>query len=568
MSIVYRKKGLDEQADLSHSTVITADISSRPYFFRRKTTDVQALASSSNRSTQSKHKSAYDSVFSSIYESAKYWFSWAEPANKAGVSESQEHAGARTSKHSRAENDHTKRSTDEQPVSRKKFHLDTDMLEKERLREQLEHSITPKKKALQLHKDPFNWDTATGNNSIDGSGIDFSQNDMLDISPSKFQYGTRLYKKRKFTNARNHSTALVIKPSEEVSYLQTVFNGGINISSDLQVERQHQLQLLSNDRRQQHNASKLSIINLTERIKNLLLENRARIGPYNEQSDRGDDLIFLQERKVDPVEEKRKQIRYQTLKFDRSLLTFEQEFSSYKQLIEERRKIVEQVRKTKDTETKIVLTLSDDQLSKFEATLNRSDNAVLSDKYMLQVTVRDFKTLAPRRWLNDTIIEFFMKYVEASSPNTVAFNSFFYSTLSERGYQGVRRWMKRKKASILDLDKVFTPINLNDSHWALGIIDLTQKKILYVDSLSSGPNSMSFAIMKDLQAYVLQESNGSLGKDFELCHVDCPQQPNGYDCGIYVCLNTLYFNKNLRLNFDHNDAANMRAYIGNLILSK
>ncbi len=56
------------------------------------------------------------------------------------------------------------------------------------------------------------------------------------------------------------------------------------------------------------------------------------------------------------------------------------------------------------------------------------ENTQLMNRDNIEITVRDFKTLAPRRWLNDTIIEFFMKYIEKSTPNTVAFNSFFIPT--------------------------------------------------------------------------------------------------------------------------------------------
>lgn len=138
------------------------------------------------------------------------------------------------------------------------------------------------------------------------------------------------------------------------------------------------------------------------------------------------------------------------------------------------------MRKKKDGDKgrKLVPDIGQDESNKVKKTLRRSDNGILSNRDNFEVTVRDFKTLTPRRWLNDTVIEFFMKQIEKNSKGIVAFNSFFYTTLSERGYQGVRRWMKRKKAQINDLEKIFVPVNLNQSHWALGMIDISRKRIV------------------------------------------------------------------------------------------
>lgn len=78
---------------------------------------------------------------------------------------------------------------------------------------------------------------------------------------------------------------------------------------------------------------------------------------------------------------------------------------------------------------------------------------------------------------------------------------------------------------------------------------------------------MSFAILTDLQKYVMEESKHTIGEDFDLIHLDCPQQPNGYDCGIYVCMNTLYGSADAPLDFDYKDAIRMRRFIAHLILT-
>ncbi|CDO95827.1 unnamed protein product [Kluyveromyces dobzhanskii CBS 2104] len=568
MTVSYHQKGLNDLSDHSKSTVITADISSRPYYFQRKGLNGSSESNNTevDKNNTSRWKSlGYSTALSALFDSAKAWFSWVEPSEQEIENDARNIEN--DANEIEADDYSLKRSVDEEPTSRKKFHLDSLLLEKEHLREQLEHSITPKKEVLKLPKDPFRWDSNYNSNS-----------NSTESSPTRVQYGTRLYRKLNHKNQQQQSTSLVTSSYDELSYLKHLFNGEYHIPAEVQLERENQLRLLSKDNNNSSLAgstnssvskgsSNKNIIRLTERIKALLLENRKSTGSNAENGPSSDDIVIIKERKLDPLEEKRKQIYNQTLRFDRSLLTFEEEFRSYSQLIEERRKIIEQVRKTAKPE-KLIPELAASDLLKVQETFKRSDNAVLSSKYTLEVAVRDFKTLAPRRWLNDTIIEFFMKYVEQSTTKTVAFNSFFYSTLADRGYQGVRRWMKRKKVDILDLEKIFVPINLNDSHWTLAIVDLKNQKIFYLDSLSSGTSSVGFLIMKNLQSYVIEESKHKLGENVELCHVNCPQQPNGFDCGIYVCLNTLYMSKNSTLDFNAKDAANMRSYIGHLILSK
>ncbi|AET41144.1 SUMO protease ULP1 Ecym_7307 [Eremothecium cymbalariae DBVPG len=418
------------------------------------------------------------------------------------------------------------------------------------LQEKIKHSITPETSNLNLAKDPFNWDT--GNSSLA----------VLETSPNRvIQYGTSFYRKGRrlnetLRNGRNRHLALN-KAAPEISYLKMIYNGEYPPPM-FEKERETQLKLLYKDSQSEKGLRK-SIINLTEKIRDVLLDKKP-------QDSEDNDIVIVKEERVDPLYLKRKEFYSQQLKFDRSIMTFEEEFKSYKRLIEERRRIQVEVRKKQVR--KLVPDLSDEIINEVNEALSKNDKGILSAKNNFEITVRDFKTLAPCRWLNDTIIEYFMKQLESQNKNIVAFNSFFYSTLSQRGYQGVRRWLKKKKVKITDLDKVFAPINLNQSHWVLGVIDIAHKKILYADSMSSVPSEMSFAVMKDLQAYLQEESGHTMGSDFELQHIVCPLQPNGFDCGVYVCTNALYLSQDQELTFDQIDVARMRTYIGHMILSK
>lgn len=405
---------------------------------------------------------------------------------------------------------------------------------------------------LQFSKDPFKWNDWQGE-IPQASGKD-------DSSPT--QYGTSLIRRHRGSKRQMGVKSVAPQKTDEVNYLRMIFDGQYQVPKVVEEERENQLRMLRNDTEPQ---LKRSIVDLTKRIKNILLEKAG-----NRQLKDDDDLVILRERKINALDRKRQEYENRRLKFNRSLLGIDTEFKMYRKLLEERKQIQEKVKEKKESgkQRNLVPKLGHDEVNLVQTTLARKDNAVLSNKGNLEVTVRDFKTLTPRRWLNDTIIEFFMKEVEASSKSIVAFNSFFYTTLSQRGYQGVRRWMKKKKVKITDLEKIFVPINLNQSHWALGMIDITNKRIVYVDSLSNGPNAVSFAILSDLRNYVVSESQDTMGSDFELETLECPQQPNGFDCGIYLCMNTLHLSQNAALKFNQNDAVRMRTYIAHLVLKK
>ncbi|CAR28436.1 hypothetical protein ZYGR_0S00660 [Zygosaccharomyces rouxii] len=409
---------------------------------------------------------------------------------------------------------------------------------------------------LSFSKDPFNW------NDWKTDVIKPKDNENSNVSNFYPRYGTSFARRSKLARQSTNKKQPLGTQWDELGYLRTVFNGEYTVPKMIQDERENQLKMLQKDKNNTIKVRKY-IVDLTERIKNIILEKS-----NEEKENKDDDLVILKEQRVSTLEKKRKEHQSRCQRFDQSKVDFEGEFKMYRQLLDERKHIQEEVRKKKESskKKKLVPSIGQQDINQVEKNLRRQDNAVLTNKDNIEVTTRDFRTLAPRRWLNDTVIEFFMHFIERETPRSVAFNSYFYTNLSERGYQGVRRWMRRKKVQIGDLEKIFVPVNLNESHWALGMIDIPSKSIYYVDSLSNGPNALSFAILNDLQNYVIEESKNTMGSDFMLKNLSCPQQPNGFDCGIYLCLNTLYLSHESPLTFDHNDAVRMRQYIAHLIL--
>jgi len=106
----------------------------------------------------------------------------------------------------------------------------------------------------------------------------------------------------------------------------------------------------------------------------------------------------------------------------------------------------------------------------------------------------DLRRLEGLNWLNDEVINFYIELLKKRSveeadergyPKCHFFNTFFYSLLTKTGYDysRVRKWTN--KFNLFEFDKVFVPINQQNSHWTLAIINFQDKCFQYLDSFHS-----------------------------------------------------------------------------------
>ncbi|KAG0004058.1 SUMO1 sentrin specific peptidase 1 [Entomortierella chlamydospora] len=165
----------------------------------------------------------------------------------------------------------------------------------------------------------------------------------------------------------------------------------------------------------------------------------------------------------------------------------------------------------------------------------------VAEGFNVSVLKKDIHTLRPGQWLNDEVINFYGNLIMARSkesttlPKVHVFSTFFYKTLSENGYDKVRRWTKKVK--IFEMDYVLMPIHRSGNHWTTAAIDMKKKRISYYDSLL-GNNPKCFLILRN---YLEQESMDKLKKPFDFegwendCPKDIPTQENGFDCGVFTC---------------------------------
>ena len=98
-------------------------------------------------------------------------------------------------------------------------------------------------------------------------------------------------------------------------------------------------------------------------------------------------------------------------------------------------------------------------------------------------------------------------------------NSFFFEKMktstSEGPDKGIQRFLTKAikqhgNASISDLTHIFIPINQNQSHWFAIVVNIRDRELIIVDSMSKHPKGYSFEeqTVKNALAW-----DGLLGKD-------------------------------------------------------
>ena len=215
--------------------------------------------------------------------------------------------------------------------------------------------------------------------------------------------------------------------------------------------------------------------------------------------------------------------------------------------------------------------------------LSGPDNhELLIEKFKIDITINKIKCLAPGAWLNDEIINFYMCMLHARDvklcrnyPSRVPsyfFNSFFITKLlkCDHGYKydNVKRWTKT--FDIFAMDKIFFPVNINNSHWAMAVVYMRKKRICYYDSLSCDGSIYLEGLMRWIKDEGTHRNGGMVvdESEWELSQKEpnVPQQRNGCDCGVFSLLCADFISDDLPLRYSQTHMKQFRVKIAAAIL--
>lgn len=244
-------------------------------------------------------------------------------------------------------------------------------------------------------------------------------------------------------------------------------------------------------------------------------------------------------------------------------------FKEYQNIVAERRSIQQLKHLSTLKERGLgIRPLKPEQLEEVEKIWMNQPGGILINKYGIRITSMDILTLSDRHWLNDNIIDFYLQlikdYVNTRGISKIhVFSTFFYTTLQSKGYTGVKKWAKRAKVDVSEMDYIFVPCNLHQSHWALAVIDNVNQNFSYIDSLN-GDGSDILAILLDYMTQETIKNHGDTmnGKDYSTYFIngqaECPSQQNGYDCGVFTCTAVDCIARNRDLDYSQADMPNLR----------
>jgi len=203
------------------------------------------------------------------------------------------------------------------------------------------------------------------------------------------------------------------------------------------------------------------------------------------------------------------------------------------------------------------------------------EDEILAQQDADSVQRRSLHCLQPGQWLNDEIINYFLKNCLAKRDEKLCtqqpgrkrshfFNSYFIQTMFDekngnydlRGryaYKNVKRWSKKVPGKdIFNLKYIVCPINLDNMHWVSAVIFMELKKIQYYDSLGG----TDYTKLKGLLEYLKDEWRAKKGGEMDVsewelvgCTRDTPRQKNGFDCGVFTCMICDFVSQDCPLSF-------------------
>ena len=160
-------------------------------------------------------------------------------------------------------------------------------------------------------------------------------------------------------------------------------------------------------------------------------------------------------------------------------------------------------------------------------------------------------------------------------------NSQFYAILMDKfgtkqyKYANVKNWSQKMAfdGDIFQLRKLHILVHVHvDNHWILATIDMRLKEIQIYDS----KGNEYLDIQNNIKRYLIDEWRDKNQNNNPTPIWKCvpnnktiPQQQDGFNCGIFVCLYAYFQMKNYSLLFHRSHLSNIRQYfVWSLITDK
>lgn len=154
---------------------------------------------------------------------------------------------------------------------------------------------------------------------------------------------------------------------------------------------------------------------------------------------------------------------------------------------------------------------------------------------------RDLALLENERWLNDTLVNgYLLLCIQqfALQEKVFLLESYAYYNMTQADrYRYLEKYTTRCRLNPLDVEWIFAPLNVRQSHWTLAIVKPQERIIMYADSLGG----LGYEQMRHIYRFLCDEAREKRGENIEQgwqtrdLQTLVPRQPNSNDCGVYLC---------------------------------
>ena len=111
---------------------------------------------------------------------------------------------------------------------------------------------------------------------------------------------------------------------------------------------------------------------------------------------------------------------------------------------------------------------------------SQQSSVLLSRKGMLELSVHDLLSLNDNKEINDKIIDFALDNLQESSPRSFFLPSHVFVDIMNSKFMPTKYIMKKHVGSY---DRYIFPINENENHWILAVVDIKCNSYMEYDSL-------------------------------------------------------------------------------------
>ena len=183
------------------------------------------------------------------------------------------------------------------------------------------------------------------------------------------------------------------------------------------------------------------------------------------------------------------------------------------------------------------------------------ETLVAKHSHILEVmTARNLKTLSPGTWLNDEVINAYLRLVdkklEESGSRSRIMNTFFFDQAccgKSTDKNKIMRMLSKKHVDPKTLSKLFIPINIKQTHWCFAVIDFDSSSIAIYDSINrarfdcEGLISLANTIQQEktlLKQSKERSKEPATSTEESFTHIDIfhpyPKQVGTCDCGVFM----------------------------------